>query len=90
MGQFSNALCGALAPAASVPDTPRRRQQALRQAQELEKSWLMGRQLLLLVHILQQDNLAVDTYMVLEGEVRIAWVCDKLEIEIPIHWSDSE
>lgn len=90
MNSFGEVIANAFAPSGSGPDTPRRRQQALKQAQKVEKSWLTGSQLLSLVHILQKDDKAVETYAVLEDELRVAWVCDQLNIEVPIHWSDSD
>jgi hypothetical protein len=76
-----------LAP--SGPDTPRRRQEAVRQAQRLEKSWLTQRQFISLIKLLQKDNQAVETYTVLDDDVRKDWIRDALDIEQSIHWSDS-
>ena len=63
------------------PDTPRRRQEAVRQAQRLERSWLTQRQLLSLIKLLQKDNQAVETYTVLEDDLRRDWIRDALNID---------
>ncbi|KAH9014890.1 hypothetical protein EDB84DRAFT_1567956 [Lactarius hengduanensis] len=68
VNSFSDVIRSTLAPPG--PDTPRRRQEAVRQAQKLEKSWLTQRQLLSLIKLLQKDNQAVETYAVLEDDVR--------------------
>ncbi|KAH9039767.1 hypothetical protein EDB85DRAFT_1859343 [Lactarius pseudohatsudake] len=86
VNSFSDVIRSTLAPPG--PDTPRRRQEAVRQAQKLEKSWLTQRQLLSLIKLLQKDNQAVETYAVLEDDVRKDWIRDALEIEQPISWSD--
>ncbi|KAI9428984.1 hypothetical protein BJY52DRAFT_1200712 [Lactarius psammicola] len=88
VNSFSDVIRSTLAPPG--PDTPRRRQEAVRQAQKLEKSWLTQRQLLSLIKLLQKDNQAVETYTVLEDDVRKDWICDALDIEQPIPWSDSD
>jgi hypothetical protein len=90
VSKVSDALCSALAPTSLEPDIPCRRQHALKQAQLLEKPWLTKSQLLSLIHILQKDNQAVETYVVLDNDVWVDWVCEKLDIPVPIHWSDSE
>jgi hypothetical protein len=88
MQGFNDVIRTAFAP--SGPDTPRRRQEALKEAQRTEKSWLTRKQLLSLIQLLQKDNQAVETYMVLGEDVRKDWVCEQLDIERPIEWSDSD
>ena len=74
--EFGNKLAASLAPpSSSVAPTPRRRNDSIVAAQQLEKSWLTTRELVTFIEFLRKDVNAFDTYSALtEPDVRKDWV----------------
>jgi hypothetical protein len=48
------------------------------------------RQLLSLTKLLQKDNQGVETYMVLDNDIRKEWICDAHGVEQPIPWYNAD
>ncbi|KAF8060959.1 hypothetical protein FPV67DRAFT_1631942 [Lyophyllum atratum] len=81
MGRFTEVLENVFAPTQTgLEATPRRKQRAIGQAQELEDGWLSEDDLIKFIDVLEKDVAAVDTYLVLKKEsLRKKWVRGKLD-----------